>query len=322
MSQQPFAIQNVSVSASPSAAPRILVVDDDIEVRTYLVDALSCYGYEVIAVSDGGAAISHVSREGAPDVIISDVNMPRVDGLELLDWMREGHLTRDVPIIMLSGSSERCLAGLEFGADDYVRKPLDVSELAARIRVQLRRGDVIRKLRQQADFDELTCARSRRGVLQALETELERARRAERPVSVMLVDVDHFKPINDTYGHLVGDQVLRDLVGKLCDAVRLTDVVGRLGGDEFLIVLPEVDTERATAVVERIVASACEVRVGPSNAPVSISIGHAVYRGDKNTGICAEEILELADARMYQHKQRRGAARAPSHADDANRVAA
>jgi two-component system cell cycle response regulator len=314
-------MHSANPTGQPAAAPapRILVVDDGQRMREHLLRTLTAAGFSALGAADGIDALEVLHRtEPAPDLILTDIHMPRMNGLSLIECVRNGQRGRDIPIILLSGSHETSfkVAGLECGANDYVTKPVDAAELVARIRAQLRQAETVAKLREQAVVDELTGVRNRRGMVQAMDTELARAQRSRRPLSVLLIDVDKFKPINDCFGHLVGDAVLRGIAERISGIIRTTDIVGRIGGDEFLLLLPEVDREVAETVADRIRGAATSVRVGPRDNPttMSVSIGLSVYRGDGRT---ADALIHDADAAMYRDKQQKRAALVPAAAAEA-----
>lgn len=286
-------------------AAHLLIVEDDPLAREAMAALLGDEGYRVTTAPDGHAALALVGHE-LPDLVISDVRMPRGDGLELVQRLRARAPTARVPVILVSALAEadRRIAALDLGADDFLAKPVDPGELLARVRVQLRRVDERRELERRALVDPLTGALNRRGIADVLRREVERARRGGGALSVLAIDVDHFKSINDTYGHQLGDTVLRLLARMLTDAVRLADHVGRPGGDEFLVVLPDTTAEAAAALAARLRRTALPaLSVGPHpDLVVTVSIGAATLEPDDTL----DELLERADQEMYRMKRSGG----------------
>jgi diguanylate cyclase (GGDEF)-like protein len=274
---------------------RILIVEDDDDSREALAELLEGHGYDVETARDGVEAVE-VAEKTPPTLVISDVNMPRRDGFALVGVLRDRAACASVPIILLSALSERerRVAGLDLGADDYLGKPVDADELLARVRVHLRHAHRQQELEQSSLLDPLTGVLNRRGLMAALHREHERVLRGRGSMSVMLIDVDDFKALNDTQGHAAGDQALRDIARAITEAVRAIDHVGRLGGDEFLVVVPDTDHAAGAALAERIAHLPVEV---------GLSVGHATLR----PGETAEQLLARADAEMYERKRRRKA---------------
>ncbi|RMH40743.1 MAG: diguanylate cyclase [Deltaproteobacteria bacterium] len=286
--------------------PHVLVVDDDPEVRTYLTSTLTSLGFAVVAVADGLAALREIER-CKPDVVLADVRMPGMDGMLLLDAARTGNDLCDVPIVLMSGYADEALRveAFERGAADFVLKPVAAGDLAARLRVRARDAARLARLERDSLVDALTGVANRRAVQRALDTELRRARRNRRSLAILVIDINDFKDINDTHGHLAGDEVLRQVARRLRMTLRATDVVGRIGGDEFLVVLPEQDERGAQLAADRVRFAAAEVRVG--GAPIRLSIGIA-WTPDGE--IDADDLYRAADATMYRDKRAARALRA------------
>ena len=289
---------------SSSLVPdRILVVEDDPSTREALESLLTAHGYEVDTASDGMEAIEHVDHD-APSLIISDVRMPGVGGLDMVKALRERANSADVPIIMVSGMTERQrrVAALDIGADDYLPKPIDSEELLARVRVHLRHARRHQELARRAVIDPLTGLLNRAGILSVLRRARERSERSGEPLSVLAVDVDRFKQLNDHYGHNAGDHALRQIARALSDGIRLADHVGRLGGDEFIVVVPDA-IAAANALADRLRAvPLARVLVSPGEEIViTLSIGAASLE----PGESIEALIGRADAEMYRDKRER-----------------
>jgi two-component system cell cycle response regulator len=286
------------------APDRILVVEDDNEIREALGLLLEEHGYTVDTARNGAEAVEKVEHD-PPSLVISDIMMPDVDGFELVERLRERPAFADIPIILLSALREpdSRIAGLDLGADDYISKPTRPDELLARVRVHLRHAHRQRQLVRRSLVDPLTGALNRRGILSVLRRERERALRTGTPLSVLMLDVDGFKALNDTYGHKAGDIVLRDLARAIVEAVRVVDHVGRLGGDEFVVAVPDGDAAAAAGLASRLSVlelPPLEVR-DREPLEVHVSVGVATLTGDETV----DELLERADEEMYRHKRSR-----------------
>ena len=242
------------VGSEQSSAPEttrqdeVLIAEDDPMFRRLLESWLQKWNYRVIALKNGVDAWSILQQKDAPQLVILDWMMPGLDGIELCRRIRAQQSGRYKYVLLLSAkdSKEDVVAGLEAGADDYLTKPFDVNELRARVRAGqriLRLQDALLKVQTELQFetahDHLTGLWNRRAIMGLLQREAQRATRLGHPLGLMMVDLDHFKLINDSYGHQVGDTVLREVAGRMLASVRNYDYVGRYGGEEFLIVLAD-----------------------------------------------------------------------------------
>lgn len=293
---------------SPCHCREVLVAEDDPMFRKILQNWLQSWDYKVIVATDGTEAWSLLQQERPPDLLILDWVMPGVDGMELCRRIRERQSPSYQYILIVTANDARqdVVRGLEAGADDYLTKPFDKGELRARLRVGTRiltlQEDLIRAredLRFQATHDVLTGIWNRRAVLDLLHREIERAARFHASTGVLMLDLDHFKKINDTYGHLTGDAVLKETAQRITQVVRSYDFVGRYGGEEFLVLLPGCDKEQAEQSGERIrlAVMSTPVVAGGSEISVTISIGATATIGGPET-----EVLAIADAALYQAK--------------------
>lgn len=290
---------------------KILIADDD-PVSCRLLDRLLIkWGYEVIAAHNGTEAWEVLQGEDAPRVALLDWIMPGMDGLEICRRVRERSSKSYVYIMLLTANDKvgNLVEGLESGADDYLTKPFHPQELKARLRVGLRMLDLEshlvearENLRFKASHDSLTTIWNRGAIIEMLERELSRARRDGSSVGILLADIDHFKRVNDTWGHLVGDEVLRALTGRLRGEVRSYDSVGRYGGEEFLILLPGCDHPKLTSKAEQLVKVIERSSIGTSagTVPVTISIG-GVASGDCPHAQ-VNSLLRAADTALYRAK--------------------
>jgi diguanylate cyclase (GGDEF)-like protein len=315
---------------------RVLVVDDEASNRELLEALLTSLGHDVDMASDGSAALAKL--DPSHDLVLLDVMMPGMDGYEVARRIRKESSFPDVPICMvtaLSGKEER-LRAVEAGANDFIAKPIDKMELKVRTASLLRtkeaqdtikdchakleaQNGLLREKSEQlyrkncelerlysevqklAIMDELTQLYNRRGFLELGRREVDRARRSGTPLSAIMFDLDHFKRINDTAGHAMGDKVLEEVALRCCRELRKVDIFGRYGGEEFSVLLPETDVASARLVAERLRHSALEPISGESGAvSVTMSLGLAVLKGNA-TGL--EELLKSADQALYRAKE-------------------
>jgi diguanylate cyclase (GGDEF)-like protein len=294
---------------------RVLIVDDDPDARDYLVAVVQEAGYQTAVAAGGEQALQLLETEFCP-IMITDRNMPGMDGVTLCKRAREGQYPGYLYIFLLTAQNANAdiVSGLKAGADDYLsKKNISAPELVARLgnarrivslEQALRRA--LDQKRQMANTDALTGAYSRRYLERQLSLELERTRRFSHPVSVLLLDIDYFKRINDRYGHATGDEVLRSTYRRLRDLLpRACDWIGRYGGEEFLAVLIDTDLRGAEIVAQRLVTAmaetAIETTVGP--IPVTISVGGAEAAQMLTSDLSFKRLLELADRCLYASKR-------------------
>jgi len=275
----------------------VLVVDDSPTQRTYLVLLLRRAGHDVIQAKSGAEAES-VLAEHTPAAILLDWQLPDAEGPDLVRrWSADDRL-KWVPVLMVTGheSPEHTREALQAGAVDYLRKPVDEVELEARLSVALRVGALQEELLRQATRDPLTGLLNRRAFFERMGQELERSRRHDQDLTLALLDLDHFKRVNDNHGHLVGDEVLQSFAAHLVATLRTVDIVGRYGGEEFVVLMPEVGPQLASIGLER-------CRVGMASCPwpeglqVTFSCGLTTARGGD-----VERMLQEADAALYRAK--------------------
>ena len=278
----------------------ILVVEDSPASARLLEIKLKDEGYNVVVSANAMDAMDKL-YDFSPDLILSDIMMPEMDGFELLQKIRSETMRGDIPFIFISSknSTEDKLRGFDLGGDDYMTKPLQLDELIARIRVNIKRSE---RLKKESATDFLTSAFNRRAMENRLAIELQRSQRFGRVFSVGMVDIDHFKAFNDANGHLVGDEVLRAVARKIQAQLRDIDVVARFGGEEFFVIMPETEKKNAYKAMERVRNSIASIRLSGANGAdigVNVSVGIAEFPYD---GIDAEALKKAADMAMYHSK--------------------
>ena len=290
--------------------PRVLIAEDDSVTRLILKHWILRWGYEIVVVANGQDAWQVLQQAQPPEIVIVDWDMPGIDGIELCRRLREKSRSYYHYILMVTGRTDEIdlVHALESGADDCLGKPFGEQELRARLLVANRilalQNELIHareELRAQAMRDGLTGLWNRTAFIDLFKRELERADRAEGQTGLLLLDLDNFKLVNDTYGHLAGDLVLKEVALRLRRNVRSYDFVGRYGGEEFLIALPGMDKEQLCQRAESIrIAICCEpVHTPQGDLRISVSIGAVVApAGEKS----ASDALAVADVGLYKAK--------------------
>ena len=288
-------------------AATVLIADDSLVIRAVVRSELEGEGYRVVEAIDGLAALSQC-REDPPDVVLLDIEMPGLDGYEVLSELKGDVQLKDIPVVFLTSRAgmDDVVAGLRGGAHDYLKKPFETPQLLARVGSAVH----VKKLQDQlqernAELDRLSRTDALTGLHNRRHLDVELARlhrdslRHQDPLSVLLLDLDHFKQINDTYGHAAGDDVLRAFAERLRSELRAGDVGGRWGGEEFLVILPRTDLDGARAIAERIrtVTAAEHVSSGTLSIPVTVSVGCAL-----GPGTSIEAVVQVADTCLYEAK--------------------
>jgi diguanylate cyclase (GGDEF)-like protein len=294
--------------------PRVLIVDDDPIAREYFVAVVQEAGYATATADSGREALELLQREFCP-IMITDRNMPGMDGMQLCANARQGTWPGYLYIFVITAqnASQDIVSGLDAGADDYLSKDISVPELVARLgnakrivslEQALRRA--LDQKRQLANTDALTGVFSRLYLEKQLSMELERTRRYGYSLSVLLVDIDHFKRINDCLGHAVGDEVLRTVCNRMRSLVpRSCDWLARYGGEEFVVVLTETGLAGAEVVAKRINAGVAQAPIETSGGavPVTISIGGAaIGASSPESDFRPGALLDRADRCLYASK--------------------
>jgi len=284
----------------------ILIAEDDAVSRRMLEATLKKWGYDVVVAEDGDKAWEVLQREDAPRLAILDWVMPGLHGPQICRAVRSLGDQRYVYLLLLTAKSEKedLVKGLEAGADDFLTKPFDAEELRARLRAGIRILDLQETLRVQATHDSLTGLWNRGATLDLLRRELSRGERQGTPVTVIMADIDHFKQVNDMYGHLTGDMVLREVAHRLSSAVRGYDVTGRFGGEEFLIVFPGCAVASAAAQAERLRACINREPVDTPEGPIPVTLSLGVAASEPVTEVDPDLLLRAADTALYRAKSR------------------
>jgi diguanylate cyclase (GGDEF)-like protein len=297
-----------------SKATILLVEDDKVQAKV-TKDFLESFGYEVIVAADGKSAIKSAKTQKV-DVIVLDLVLPDISGNEVSRWLKVNPDTKGIPIIMLTvrSSMTEKVAGLEAGADDYLPKPYDEIELNARIYACLRTKalqdelreknrqleEALLKLEVQAITDPLTELFNRRHFISVIEKEFNRTVRYKSPTSCLMIDIDHFKRINDAYGHRAGDISLKETAALIKHCVRDIDTVARWGGEEFIVLLPETGEEEAMQVAARILSGMSHHAFTAFPERITVSIGLAtVPEPHIDT---AEKLIHESDLALYAAK--------------------
>lgn len=296
---------------------KILVAEDDLTSRTILTGILKKWGHDPLAASDGREAWEMLKEPDAPKLAILDWNMPKMDGLELCRAIREDASGGYVFIILLTArnSREDIVTGLEAGADDYLIKPPDPAELTARIKNGMRILELERclkkaneEIRLVSQTDPLTGIYNRGYLTDHLPNEINRARRYGHPLSLALCDIDYFKKVNDTFGHLAGDQVLKEFVRNITGSIRGgVDWVARYGGEEFMIILPETDCDGACIFAERLRNKIAQKEVTIQGGGIRITASFGITDFDADTPdekVSFEAMINRADKYLYQAKRK------------------
>lgn len=288
---------------------KILVIDDEMEIRTLLSEILQEEGYEVFEASDGVEGLNQFHNI-KPDLIITDVKMPHKDGLGVLKGIKA--VKSDIDVIILTGHSDEATAieCLQSGAYDYILKPVeDVGVLMSAVKRAIHKRSLeqenkalLKQLEEMAIRDPLTGLFNFRQLHVCLEQEMQRSQRYGHALSVFIVDVDHFKAVNDNFGHLFGDNVLKKLGEIMQSVLRGTDSLFRYGGEEFLILLPETSQEGSAIIADRIMeAIKSHTFISDKNSTrITVSIGGASFPFQS---IDKTELIKLADQALYKAKE-------------------
>ena len=291
---------------------KILIADDSIVSRHLLDATLRKWGYEVVLASDGNEAWEILQGKHAPPLAILDWMMPEMTGVEVCHRVRQQAREPYTYILLLTSKNlkEDLIEGMEAGADDYITKPFDQHELKVRLRAGTRVVDLQQqllaareKLREQATKDSLTGLWNRSSIVEQLQRELSRSQRELLPVGLVMVDLDHFKSMNDTHGHFAGDAVLREAARRMQDSTRMYDSIGRYGGEEFLILLPNCDEESTQRQAERMRCHLAQAPVGEFEHSFTLTASFGATCASAGYPASVEGLIRRADEAMYLAKK-------------------
>jgi diguanylate cyclase (GGDEF)-like protein len=291
---------------------KILIADDSIVSRHLLEATLRKWGYEVLVACDGAEALQILEREDAPALIILDWMMPGVSGLEVCQRIRQRGNEPYTYILLLTSKSQKedLIEGMDAGADDYITKPFDQNELQVRLRAGTRLVDLQAQLlsarealREQATRDSLTHLWNRSQILEILTRELSRSHREASPLGIVIVDLDHFKQVNDTYGHPAGDAVLREAARRMQNCVRQYDSLGRYGGEEFLILLPGCTEAESFSQAERLRRQLTQTDIRYNDTALRVTASFGVTAAIPGEPWTVEGLIRKADEALYVAKK-------------------
>ncbi|MCA1743706.1 MAG: diguanylate cyclase [Desulfonatronovibrio sp.] len=286
----------------------VLIVDDQ-PVNIHALAKLIKDQYHILAATSGAKALEIASGDEPPDLILLDIMMPNMDGYEVCRRLKDTEKTNDIPVIFVTAkdSAEDEEMGFSLGAVDYISKPFNPVIAKARIRNQINlkiKTDMLEKLSM---YDGLTDIPNRRFFEESLEREWRRSKRLSKPLSILMMDIDNFKPYNDNYGHGAGDDCLRSVARTLKNTlVRPTDLIARYGGEEFVALLPDTDHQGALHVAQELCSAVQNLAIkhdySPTASVVTMSVGAAAYSSD-NSVESREKLLKMADQALYQAKE-------------------
>lgn len=291
---------------------KVLIADDSIVSRHVLDVTLRKWGYEVVSASDGAQAWDILESRDAPSVAILDWMMPGLTGLEVCRRVRQRMREPYTYILLLTSKSlrEDLIEGMEAGADDYISKPFDQHELKVRLSAGTRLVELQAELvatrealREQATKDCLTHLWNRSSILDILGRELARSNREAGPVGLVLLDLDHFKSVNDNHGHFAGDVVLQEAAWRLRDSIRTYDSIGRYGGEEFLIIFPGCDEQSTFGQAERLRAHLCKEILAPNDGSFRITGSFGCTCALPGSLADPQALIRRADEALYLAKK-------------------
>lgn len=287
----------------PPVLPKVLVVEDDAATARLIARILEGSGYQPCIASNGKAATAAILAD-PPDFLLTDWQMPDMDGIELCRWVRQQALPKYVYAIMVTVFTEtkHMVQAIAAGADDFFSKPVRPGELLSRMQAGLRIIELERQLRMRADYDPLTGLLNRRAFLEIVQKEWARSARADHPLACVMIDIDHFKQVNDLFGHFAGDEVLKAVAAALRDGCRQSDPLCRYGGEEFCVLLLDADEHDGMTWSQR-----CGVRIAGASVlaelqPIAVTASFGVSaRRQACPGYAA--LLNAADQALLAAKR-------------------
>lgn len=289
--------------ALDETTPVALLIDDSPDVHRLLAMRLRSEGIDVVSASSGSEGLA-MAQKSPPSVVLLDIDMPGMDGFEVLRALKDNDTTQHIPVIMLSGmhSSHDKVTAFDLGAADFITKPFDVTELRVRVRSALRVSQLLQMLSQRAQIDGLTGLYNRAHFDTRWEEQVAACARHGRPVSLAMFDLDHFKSVNDTYGHPAGDSAIQGLAKLLVRECRQTDIACRYGGEEFVLILPETGPTDAEALCERIRLALQDI-TWPKHPERKITCSVGIVGSEGTCATPAESWIEAADRNLYRAKK-------------------
>ena len=287
----------------------ILIVDDNDSNRDLLQRRLRLYDFECVQASGGKEALSILSKQKI-DLVLLDVLMPDMNGIEVLNAIRNSELQSDLPVIMVSGfddvrSVAKCIA---IGASDYLSKPVDGVVLGAKVVAALERkalrkksNELMDQLTVQATTDQLTGIRNRRSIYEKLDSLIQSCKDNSSNFGIILLDIDFFKSVNDTYGHHAGDMVLIEAAERFSQNIRSNDFIGRQGGEEFLALIDDIEIDEITQIAERVRKSIESSVINVEGTEIKITVSGGIAHSSEK--IERDDLINLADERLYLAKE-------------------
>ncbi|HIL95012.1 MAG TPA: diguanylate cyclase [Pseudomonadales bacterium] len=281
--------------------PTVFIVDDDLSIRKIV--SLMLGEYCIVEQIENGAEALQKASVVIPDLILLDVNMPGMDGYEVCKLLKADPATEHIAVIFITAldTNESEEQGLEIGAVDFIRKPISERIVQARVLNVLNQQATAQKLEHLARTDSLTGAFNHGHLMETGRKEVHRSKRYIRTVSVLMIDIDHFKSVNDTHGHGIGDDALIKTVEVMDGELRAEDMLGRLGGEEFAVILPETGKAGASNVAERLRIAVSDIVIKAPTGSLSFTISIGVAESDKQDDF--QRILKRADDALYRAKR-------------------
>lgn len=290
---------------------KILIVDDDLQISTLMTAILESCGYEIAVAASGNEALNKMDKI-EPHLVLLDINMPGLSGLETLEIVRKRDEYTSVVLVSGNSDTQDVIKGLEVGADDYICKPFNPHELAARVKTQLRiknltdkLSEANKKLQNLVEIDDLTGLYNMRGMFERIDLEISRNRRFGSGICAIMMDMDHFKRVNDDHDHLFGSFVLKEVGALIKKSMRDVDFAARYGGDEFMVILTGTDYNGAMKYAERFRATleAFDFNNGEHRMDLTTSMGLAVLNPGTSLNLTAKELVQWADRALYESKE-------------------
>lgn len=285
---------------------RILIADDKAVNRHMLKSMVEEMGMESIEAHDGEEACKILKREDAPQIVLLDWVMPKLNGLEvcrrIAQERAQSQKYRYIILVTSKDKDDEISEGFLAGADDYITRPFNRNELRMRLSVGVRIVQMQRDLLKLLHWDPLTNALNRRAALERLDEEIKRATRSQSPLSIAMLDIDHFKQINDTHGHLVGDMVLKEVVTRIFHSLSSYDLIGRYGGDEFILLFPDTKVADATLICNHIQNSFTQNPIISADLKLFVTVSIGVT-SQNNESDLADTLIHHADDALYKAKR-------------------